>query len=60
MQNSPLALLTGLLLGLAVVIDGFSGFLTLAVLGGLGLLVGRVLDGDVDLQRLTSSVRDRR
>lgn len=60
MQTAPLALLTGLVLGLAMVLDGFSGFATVALLGGVGLLVGRVLDGSLDLGSLTSSVRDRR
>lgn len=59
MPLTPLALITGLLLGLAVVLDGFSGFATVAVLGGLGLLVGRVLDGTLDLSSLSSS-RQRR
>ena len=59
MQFTPLALLAGLLLGLAVVMDGFAGFATVAVLGGLGLLVGRVLDGSLDLSSLSSS-RQRR
>lgn len=52
MPITPLALLTGLLLGLATVLDGFSGLATVAVLGGLGLLVGRVLDGSLDLSTL--------
>lgn len=59
MPLTPLALLTGLVLGLAVVLDGFAGFATVAVLGGLGLLVGRVLDGDLDLSSL-SGTRQRR
>ena len=59
MQFTPLALITGLLLGLAVVLDGFAGFATVVVLGGLGLLVGRVLDGGLDLSSL-SGARQRR
>ena len=46
---TQLGLLTGLALGLAVLLDGFSGFAITAVLGGAGLLVGRVLDGQLDL-----------
>ena len=52
MTNTALGLLTGLLLGLGILIDGFSGFATVAVLGALGLLVGRVLDGSLDLSSL--------
>ena len=53
MQMTNLGLLSGLLLGLAVVLDGFSGLAIVAVLGALGLLVGRVLDGQLDLSALT-------
>ena len=49
MQMTNLGLLSGLLLGIAVLLDGFSGFAIVAVLGALGLLVGRVLDGQLDL-----------
>lgn len=55
MQMTNLGLLSGLLLGIAVLLDGFSGFAVVAILGGLGLLVGRVLDGQLDLGTL---VRD--
>lgn len=57
MRNTQLAMLTGLALGLAVVLDGFSGFATVAVLGGLGLLVGLVLDGTLDLGSLSRQQR---
>ena len=53
MQMTNLGLLSGLLLGLAVVLDGFSGLAIVAVLGALGLLVGRVLDGQLDLSALS-------
>ena len=49
MQMTSLGLLTGLALGLAVLLDGFSGFAITAVLGAAGVLVGRVLDGQLDL-----------
>lgn len=52
MQTTSLGLLTGLLLGLAIVLDGFSGFATVAVLGALGLLVGMVINGSLDLGEL--------
>ncbi len=52
MQTTMIGLLTGLALGLAVVLDGFSGFAITFVLGAVGLLVGRVLDGELDLGNL--------
>jgi hypothetical protein len=56
MQMTSLGLLSGLVLGLAVLLDGFSGFAIVAVLGAVGVVVGRVLDGQLDLGSLT---RDR-
>ena len=52
MQMTNLGVLSGLLLGIAILLDGFSGFAIVAVLGALGLVVGRVLDGQLDLGSL--------
>jgi uncharacterized membrane protein len=52
MSKSSTGLLAGLLLGLAAVIGGFSGFLLALVLGVLGLAIGAQLDGDVDIPDL--------
>jgi hypothetical protein len=60
MNATTLGLLAGLILGLAAVIGGFSGFLLTLVLGAIGLLVGRVLDGELDLSQVFSGKgRDR-
>jgi outer membrane lipoprotein SlyB len=60
MNATTIGLLTGLILGLASVIGGFNGFLLALVLGAVGLLVGRVLDGELDLgQILSGKGRDR-
>jgi len=60
MNATTIGLLTGLILGLAGVIGGFSGFLIALVLGAIGLLVGRVLDGELDIgQVLSGKGRDR-
>ncbi len=60
MNATALGLLTGLILGLAAVMGGFSGFLLALVLGAIGLVVGRVLDGELDLgQILSGKGRDR-
>ena len=60
MNATVVGLLTGLILGLAAVIGGFNGFLLALVLGVVGLLVGRVLDGELDLgQILSGKGRDR-
>ncbi|WP_044850562.1 MULTISPECIES: hypothetical protein [Amycolatopsis] len=57
MNSTHLGLLTGLALGLAAAFGGFSAFIIVLVLGALGLLAGRVLDGKLDLSQLTG--RDR-
>ncbi|MFI9450106.1 hypothetical protein [Amycolatopsis sp. NPDC052450] len=57
MNSTQLGLLTGLALGLAAAFGGFTAFIVVLVLGALGLLAGRVLDGKLDLSQLTG--RDR-
>ena len=60
MNATTIGLLTGLILGVAGAIGGVSGFLLALVLGAIGLLVGRVLDGELDLgQILSGKGRDR-
>jgi 4-amino-4-deoxy-L-arabinose transferase-like glycosyltransferase len=57
MSATHLGLLTGLALGLAAAFGGFGAFVVVLVLAAIGLLVGRVLDGKLDLSQLTG--RDR-
>lgn len=59
MNSTSLGLLTGLALGFAGAFGGFGAFLIVLVLAALGLLVGRVLDGKLDLSQLTGAGRDR-
>jgi hypothetical protein len=60
MNATTIGLLTGLILGLAGVIGGFTGFLLTLVLGAIGLFVGRVLDGEIDIGHVFSGKgRDR-
>ncbi|HEX3779528.1 MAG TPA: hypothetical protein VHX38_07650 [Pseudonocardiaceae bacterium] len=56
MNATTLGLLTGIALGLAAAFGGFGAFLIVLVLGGIGLLVGRFVDGKLDLSQFT---RDR-
>jgi hypothetical protein len=59
MNSTTLGLLTGLALGFAGAFGGFAAFLIVLVLAALGLLVGRVLDGKLDVSQLTGVGRDR-
>ncbi|WP_406631222.1 hypothetical protein [Amycolatopsis sp. WGS_07] len=58
MNATGLGLIAGLALGIAAVVGGFGAFLLVLVLGVAGLLVGRVLDGKLDLSRLGGRGRD--
>ncbi|GMA23221.1 hypothetical protein GCM10025864_09800 [Luteimicrobium album] len=49
MNMTVAGLFVGLLLAVAATTGGFAGFLLAVVLGAIGLVVGAVLDGRVDL-----------
>ncbi|BBG05279.1 MULTISPECIES: hypothetical protein [Pseudonocardia] len=53
LNNTQIGLLAGLLLGIAGVVGGFGGFVIALVLGAIGLLAGRWLDGGLDLTELS-------
>lgn len=59
MNATQIGLLTGLILGLAAAAGGFVGFLIALVLGAIGFVVGRALDGDMDLSGVLGKGRDR-
>ena len=59
MNATQTGLLAGLVLGLAGAFGGLGAFLIVLVLGAIGLIVGRVLDGRLDLNALLGRGRDR-
>ncbi|MDT7724250.1 MAG: hypothetical protein QOI21_826 [Actinomycetota bacterium] len=59
MNATLIGLGSGLALGFAAAFGGFSAFVVVLVLGALGLLAGRWLDGKLDLLALLGSARDR-
>jgi hypothetical protein len=59
MNATQTGLLAGLALGLAGAFGGLGAFLIVLVLGAIGLLVGRVLDGQLDVNALLGRGRDR-
>lgn len=59
MNVTILGLLVGLALGFAAAFGGFAAFAIVLVLGALGLGVGLVLDGRVDLASLVKGGSDR-
>lgn len=60
MRPSLVGLLVGLVLGLAAAFGGFYAFLLVTVLGALGLLVGQVVEGRIDLSAYLSGDGGRR
>jgi nitrate/nitrite transporter NarK len=48
-RPSLVGLLVGLVLGLAGAFGGFGAFLLVAVLGIVGFVVGKVVEGQIDL-----------
>lgn len=49
MSATQSGMLAGLILGTAAAVGGFSGFLIALAVGAIGLVVGRVLDGELDV-----------
>jgi nitrate/nitrite transporter NarK len=54
-----LGLIAGIALGFASAFGGFGAFAIVLLLGTAGLLVGRYLDGQLDLSELTGRDRGR-
>lgn len=60
MNGTQTGLLAGLILGSAAAVGGFSAFLIALLVGVVGLVVGRVLDGELELGDLLGRGKDRR
>ncbi len=52
-------LLAGLILGSAGYVGGFGAFLVALLIGVIGLVAGRVLDGELDINAILGRGRDR-
>ncbi|MFE9426057.1 hypothetical protein ACFYNO_24205 [Kitasatospora sp. NPDC006697] len=59
MNFAHLGLLAGMALGFAGYFGGFAAFLLVAALGAVGLVAGRLLEGDLDLGDLGDLLRSR-
>jgi hypothetical protein len=60
MYRTSLATITGLILGLTLVFGNFGDMLIVGLLGLIGYLTARVLDGTLDVQEWLSRSRFRR
>jgi hypothetical protein len=59
MNATHTGLLAGLVLGTAAALGGVGALLLALVVGAVGFVVGRVLDGGLDLDALLGRGRDR-
>ena len=59
MNRTALATLTGLVLGLALVFGNFGDMLIVALLGAIGYVIAKVLNGELDVQGWLSRSRNR-
>ncbi len=57
MQPSVIGLFVGLILGLILEIDGFGAMVVTAVIGLVGYVVGKVIQGEIDLGELIDRTR---
>lgn len=53
-SRTTVGLFAGLLAALVVVVGGFAGLMAALFFGGSGLLIGRMLDGRLDLSSLVA------
>lgn len=59
MNATQTGLLAGLILGTAAALGGLSGFLIALAVGAIGLVVGRVVDGELEIGDILGKGRDR-
>lgn len=59
MNRTALAVITGLILGLALVFGNFGDMLIVALFGAIGYVIAKVLDGDLDVAGWLSRGRSR-
>lgn len=60
MQPGIVGLFVGLLLGLALILQGFAEMLVVALFGVIGYVVARVARGELDLSQFFSGQAQRR
>jgi uncharacterized membrane protein YeaQ/YmgE (transglycosylase-associated protein family) len=54
---SVIGLFVGLILGAMLELDGFGAMVVVAVIGAIGYVVGKVLQGEIDLGELIDRTR---
>ena len=57
MQPSIVGLFVGLILGVVLELDGFGAMVVTAVIGAAGYVIGKVVQGEIDLGELIDRTR---
>ncbi|MBA8796236.1 putative membrane protein [Friedmanniella endophytica] len=60
MTRTTIALFVGLVLGLTAAFGSFGSFVIVVVFGAIGLIVGLILDGRLDVQGLIGRATEKR
>ncbi|GAA4381716.1 DUF2273 domain-containing protein [Paeniglutamicibacter cryotolerans] len=60
MKNTMIGALVGIVLAWAALNHGIGGFLLMALFMGVGALIGRLLDGRIDVRSLRDAFTGRR
>jgi|GEM_PF-510054 uncharacterized membrane protein len=60
MRATGLGLITGLIAGLALAFGSFGDFLIVLVFGAIGLTIGRIVDGQLDVGHYVNRFNNRR
>lgn len=60
MSRAVIGMIAGMALGFAGYFGGFGAFLLVAALGAIGFVIGRFLEGDLEVQDFLRSRDDRR
>jgi hypothetical protein len=56
-QPSVIGLFVGLILGLVLELDGFGAMVVTGLVGAIGFVVGKVIQGEIDLGELIDRTR---
>jgi hypothetical protein len=60
MRATGLGLITGLIAGFALAFGSFGDFLIVLLFGAIGGVIGRVVDGELDVSHYVNSISGRR
>lgn len=59
MNATQTGLIAGLILGIAAAVGGFTAFLIALAVGVIGLVIGRIFDGEMDVGDIFGRGKDR-